>query len=265
MFYSHFLNLFLGSENMLSLKKILVLITISFFLSGCTSIKPVHQLDPNAVTLIQELDAHLIVDQDEIYADIKGSNSAAAAGGGLLFALIDIMVESSQTNTAESSIVPVRNHLIDYDYASVLHEKINSEISNISNFKVNKVNLERATNQNILSEKYNESGASAILFLTASYKLSPEFDSVQTIVEAYMFPINDALKVYREIGDSNESFVDMKDNIYHNTFLAHETLSNSGSKEKNISDINNDPEKVKVALEANAVFIASQIKIDLEK
>lgn len=69
--------------------------------TGCAP-APYKHLEQDARVHIQETDVVLAVPQEEIYGDINSSNMATAAGGGLLFALIDVMVESSRAKSAEN-------------------------------------------------------------------------------------------------------------------------------------------------------------------
>ncbi len=237
------------------MKKLILVLLSLFILSGCNSIKPTHHLEPTARQKINDVDAFLIVDQDEIYGDIEGSNITAATGGGLLFALIDVAIESSQTDEAEESVSPIRDELIDYDYADVLWKQLGEEFKLIEKFKVNDLVLERAAQKDLFKNKHNLSKASATLFLTAKYFMSPDFQSVETRVELFMFPVKESLLEYREIDDKNESLVDQEDNIYHNTITSVTPLKYGGEK--------HDAEEIKEALNKNAREIALNIKHDL--
>lgn len=246
-------------------KKSIATSLLTLTLTACSSLQPQHNLDPQAVTTINEVETFLVVDQDEIYADIKGSNMAAAAGGGLLFALIDMAVESSQTSHAESSIQPIRDHLIDYDYASVLQSHINREIAGVNKVDIKEASLERAVSADLFSQRHGSSEASAVLFLSATYNMTPDFSSVITTVEALMFPNTEALYSFKERKDGNESHVDPEDNIYHNTFTQSRVVSAQNDASKNIEELNTSPEKIKKALESNAKLIAESLRSDLEK
>ncbi len=245
--------------------KLLASLFLISTLSACSGIQPQHQMDPSVISNLNDVETYLIVEQDEIYADINGSNIAEIGGGGLLLALIDIAVESSQTSSAETSIQPIRDHLLDYDYATILQKSINDEITKIDRFTVKEASLERTTSSNLYNEKHSKSDASAVLFLQAKYNMSPDFSTVYTTVDAFMFPNSDSLNAFKEMQDTNESHVDLSDNIYHNTFTQSQALNTSTNLEENISLINDSPDEIKLALEKNALAIASQIKNDLQK
>jgi len=57
-----------------------------------------------------------IIAQDEITAHVVNPNISAAAGGGLLVALIDASIIESRTNEAEGFIAPLRQGLTRFDF-----------------------------------------------------------------------------------------------------------------------------------------------------
>jgi len=178
----------------------LKVLTIALFIatvSAC-SVVPHNHIDKAARASIKSTEAYLTVAQQEIDAEIVQSNTTAAAGGGLLFALIDAAVDNSRTKTAENLIQPIRDGLIDYDFAAVLHKSIGEEIEKVTWLNAGDIVLERTSSPNFIESSLNKSSASAVLFTNVTYKLSPNFDSIKTTASTIIYPKDAALNKYKE-------------------------------------------------------------------
>lgn len=233
--------------------------------TACASV-PDNHIDMSAREHINEVDAYLAVTQDEIYADIDRSNSAAAAGGGLLFALIDSAVDNSRTKNAEELIQPIRDSLIDFDYAELLQTNLEEKLNDVEWMTVKKVQLERSIGDGLILDKVKKSEVSAVLFMTADYKLTPDFDGVITSIAIIMFPNKAALYKFKEELDNNENPVDQADNIYRNNIIVRTPLGLQGNKDENAQHLQDTKAmEVKDALEKSAKQIAQDIFDDIQR
>jgi len=249
---------------MLNMLKLWTILAVAFLTVACAGTTP-HYVDPAARAHIDEVDAYLAVAQDEIYAEIRPSQTAAAAGGGLLFALIDASVDTSRTKKTEELMQPIRDALIDYDYAEVLRTNILSQLKTIGWLNVKHVELERAIEDNRFIKRLEQSSASAILFMTADYKLAPDFDTVKARISLIMFPGADSLKRFRETLDNNENPTDTGDNIYRNDIIVDMPLGLSGDKQSNAMKLaESKAEILKKALNRSAKQISIRIAEDIE-
>jgi len=86
-------------------------------LLGCASPRFIPMTE-GAASKIKSTEAILVLSQQEIAAEINPSAVAAATGGGLLFALVDVAVNKSRADDAEAAIAPIKNALLDYDFAT---------------------------------------------------------------------------------------------------------------------------------------------------
>lgn len=212
--------------------KILTTILTIILVSAC-AVTPNNYIDQEARLHIDNVDAYLAVTQDEIYADIVRSNTTAAAGGGLLFALIDTGIDNSRTKNAEKLITPIRDSLLDYDYAQLLQTDIQAALAKIEWMSIKDVSLERTVGDGHILKKVEESKSSAVFFMTADYKLTPNFDGVTTSISAIMFPNKKALYAFKEKLDENENPIDQSDNIYRNNLVVTVPLGLTDSQKEN--------------------------------
>lgn len=241
----------------------LVLGSVFFMMAGCAP-APYKHLEQDARIHFEETEVVLAVPQEEIYGDINSSNMTAAAGGGLLFALIDAMVESGRAKNAEKSVSPLRDKLLDYDYAQVLASEINGQIKKIDWLSAKDVTLERSVNDTWVKDKVSSSNSSAVLLMSAKYHLSPNLDLVETIVNLQMFPNTESLEEFKEKQDADVSVINNSDNIYRNIITVSTTLFSGASKEENQQALHaDDGTKVKDALNRNAKEAAYKIYQDL--
>ena len=233
-------------------------------LSAC-AVAPHNRIEIDARAYIGEVDSYLIVAQDEIYAAIDPSMTAVAAGGGLLFALIDSAVDNSRTKKAEELIVPIRDSLIDFDYGELLLEDVREKFKELEWGSFESVELERSAGDGHILEKIERSNATAVLVMMADYAITPNFNGVRTSVSLMMFPNREELYQFKERLDNNESPDDHSDNIYRNNLVINTPLNLEGKKEENAVKLaENDSSAVRSALEENAMRTAAEIVRDIQ-
>jgi len=241
----------------------LTLFGVFVLMTGCAP-APYKHLEQDARVYIQETDVVLAVPQEEIYGDIDSSNITTATGGGLLFALIDVMVESGRAKKAEKAVSPLRDKLLDYDYAQVLADELDVQIKKVDWLSAKELTLERSVNDTWAKDKVSSSSASAVLLMTAKYHLSANLDSVETIVDLKMFPNTESLEQFKEKQDADNSSINAGDNIYRNNIMVSTGLFSGATKDENKLALQaDDGTKLKDALTRNAKEVASKIHQDL--
>jgi hypothetical protein len=110
--------------------RLAVLAVVVVSLVGCAAQRK-QVVPPEAREVAGGRNLLVTVTQNEIIAGIQESNLTAAAGGGLLFALIDAGVNQARAKTAETAIVPVRDALTDYPFekkAMALSEEVSRSL-----------------------------------------------------------------------------------------------------------------------------------------
>lgn len=243
--------------------RLLVLFSFVVSMTACAT-QPYNHIDREARAHFESVESYLVVPQDEIYADIQRSNITGMMGGGLLWALVDASVDNSRTKDAETAIAPIRNKLLNYDFAEILATNINTKLMGVDWLNSTQLVLERARPEDFVAKKYEACNASAILFINADYKLSDDFGQVITSVNMEMFANVAELKKYREGTDDNQNPVDTKDNIYRNIITVSIPLGVEGKKKEIVEKLVSDEcSAVKTALEESAKQIAEKIYNDI--
>ena len=100
----------------MKVSRLLLVLMLQVSMVGCVANptrKAISEKDANTIRSTQVVS---IIPQDEITAHVVNPNISAAAGGGLLVALIDASIIESRTNEAEGFIAPLRQGLTRFDF-----------------------------------------------------------------------------------------------------------------------------------------------------
>src|SRR5687768_4711426 len=117
---------------------------------------------PEARTVEGGRDVRIIVSQAEIQPNINISNVTAAAGGGLLFALIDAGVNNARAKEAEKKIVPLREALVGYDFDPLAQHASNTTLTALGWFDPKQVNLSKEDTGDSLLAAVDAAGTSQV-------------------------------------------------------------------------------------------------------
>ena len=151
----------------------------SALLFGCANAPRVIPMTGEATSQIRSTEIILALSQQEIGAEINQSNVAAAAGGGLLMALIDTAVNQSRATDAENAITPVKNALVDYDFGRELRAALEQELGKLPWINLQGARTESSPDTKKIEDAVARSSANAVLVVNTSYTLSPDFSLVK--------------------------------------------------------------------------------------
>ena len=167
--------------------RLAVLAAVVISLAGCVT-QPKQFLAPAGREVAGGRDLLVTVPQSEIIAGIQESNMTAAAGGGLLFALIDAGVNQSRAKKAEIAIVPVRDALTDYAFdkkALALSEEIGRSLPWLG---VKKSELNKDPSNARLSGAIDASPGPQLLTMTYDYLLDNNFQVLKVGANLSLLP-----------------------------------------------------------------------------
>lgn len=100
---------------------------LSLFVSGCATATRIP-LDASQAPR-GPVEGVYTTQTQEMQAAFTESNLTQAAGGGLLFALIDAGINSSRAKNSESVVLPLRDAMVDYDANTAFFAALRSELS----------------------------------------------------------------------------------------------------------------------------------------
>jgi len=164
------------------------IVLASGLLSGCNTAPRTIPMAGEATGQIRSTEIILALSQQEIGAEINQSNVAAAAGGGLLMALIDAGVNQSRATDAEKAIAPVKNALVDYDFGKQLRTALEQELGRLPWINVQGARTESSPDTKKIEEAVARSTANAVLVVNTSYTLSPDFSLVKVKASVTGYP-----------------------------------------------------------------------------
>src|SRR4030042_368488 len=230
------------------------LLALIIVLNGCAA---THiALKPNKAKEITSVDVYIGLAQQEIYAEIVKSKVATATGGGLIPALIDAGVDQHRAKKAEELIQPIRAALMDYDFGRCLTEKIESELKSLTWMKINNVRVSGDISKKGYEKAFADSEASAILFVTTKYFLSPHLIVLNMSSEAKLYPRKGGKSV--DLSDSNC--------IYKNLLLFEDSVDTRPSSKQEAINCwaDNGGYLTRLALDAASVGLTRMIAIDFD-
>ncbi len=139
---------------------------------------------PEARTVEGGRDVRIIVSQAEIQPNINISNVTAAAGGGLLFALIDAGVNNARAKEAEKKIVPLREALVGYDFDPLAQHASTTTLTTLGWFDPKQVKLSKEETGDSLLAALDAAGTSQLMVLRYSYETNADFSAVVVSLDA---------------------------------------------------------------------------------
>ncbi|MCU6550993.1 hypothetical protein, partial [Klebsiella pneumoniae] len=129
--------------------------------------------------------------QQEIGTTINRSNLTAAAGGGLIFALIDAGVNNHRAKKAESAASPVRDALIDYQPGEVLAAAVRQQLGQASLLPVEDVEIQQVKDNDSIKEWIKTKPSKTLVMVDTHYGLMPGFNGVRVIATVSFHPAAD--------------------------------------------------------------------------
>jgi len=216
--------------------KLAALSALAMLVSACATAIPPHKALPSeARGQFSATDIVLPVRQSEIYIFVAPSQTAMYGGGGLLLALIDAGIDSSNAGTAEEAIKPLRNALVDYSFDTQMQAELQAVFSqstwlNAGNYQV----VREVTNAN-LDSILAASKSSAVLFVTMDYNVNWSGDIVNVNMTTHLFPKSAELSAMIEKPETSGAKTQSVNALYRNTMTFRDRAPNAtGARETNL-------------------------------
>ncbi len=201
-----------------------LLVLVVFGLEACTTPPLRHTIAPSAREVAGGREVKVSVVQREIGTRIAPSRVAAAAGGGLLMALIDAGVNQHRAKAAESTAGDLRTELGEYDFDARALEVSKGVLAEVPWFGTAPTFSKEHTDVSMLADLDN-AATSQVSFFDYHYGLSPDFSELEVSAA-----IDTALKV-APAGATAQQRTQLKNLVYTRRFVVVTALS-SPSKDK---------------------------------
>ncbi len=187
-------------------------------LAACGTVPPFAPLPPDARDKIASTDVVVPIKQSEIYVFVPASNVSAAAGGGLIAALIDAGVDAVRTKKAETAVTPLRDALVDYNFDDGFRDNLKDGLASLGWLHVDTVHVVKMVTSDSLDADLKGSKDAAVLFLTTDYNLDNDGNVLTVTLYATLFPNSDPLRSYVK-GGTSKPLTAMTNTIYHDTLV----------------------------------------------
>ena len=143
-------------------------------------------ITPEARTVEGGREVLIIVGQSEIAPNINISNITAAAGGGLLFALIDSGVNNARAKEAEKTIVPLREALLGFDFDPMAQGASSATLAGTSWLDMKQLRLTKDASAPALVAALDGATTSQIMVLRYEYETNAEFSAMVVSLDAQL-------------------------------------------------------------------------------
>jgi hypothetical protein len=187
----------------------------AFLLGACVTAIPVHQGMPlEARSQVASTDVIVPIAQAEIDLSFQPSNMTTMMGGGLLWALIDAGVDSSNSTSAQTAIGPLRTALVDFNFDETLAIDLGTAISESQWLKAAKPRVVKDASGANIESTLNNSSASSVLLVYANYQLTPNADEMLITLSPRLVPRTDGLKAQLGKVDPKQSPLALEQSLY---------------------------------------------------
>jgi hypothetical protein len=147
--------------------------------SGCATLPKNHFLAPDGRTVAGGREVQVSVAQGEIKTNINKSHVAAAMGGGLLGALIDVGVEQHRATVAETEVAPLRNALIGFDYDTEVRSQTKETLTSLDWFGAQTFGFAKEVSPASRRNEVLQANTNQIAFVDYDYGVSVAFDAIE--------------------------------------------------------------------------------------
>ena len=164
--------------------RVLSICILSLAVAACVANPTRKEINAKDVSNVRSTQVVSIISQDEITAHVVNPNITAAAGGGLLVALIDASIVESRTNEAEGFIAPLREGLAQLDFRQEYWAR-EIELFNSPNWLQSKQPKNTALNMTVeqIRNTVSTMQEDAFLIMRTEYHLSSDFKRM--VVQGY--------------------------------------------------------------------------------
>lgn len=173
--------------------------SLTLLLAACASPARVN-LTPEQRAGIKQLDARVIIVQDEVIAAVQPSRVSVATGGGLIGAMIDSSVTNSRVKESQKIMGPFYAQIENVDYRTVFNDTIREELKNYPIKVGNVTTTPQALNRSeLLAVTKSVPQGEALLIVVPSYTLTMDFRSFDAAATVSMWNRNEEKPIYRGV------------------------------------------------------------------
>jgi hypothetical protein len=128
---------------------------------------------------IQSTQVVIVPAQSEIVAEIEPSQVAVAAGGGIIPALVDVIIEGQRAKNAENLIQPVRDSLADFDLGKHISESLNQDMRRLGWLHVQDITVHYDKTPDLVKTLLASSPHDTFVVVQPAYFLTQDFTTLR--------------------------------------------------------------------------------------
>ena len=137
-----------------------------------------NYIAPEARNVEGGRDVRIVIGQAEIKANINALNTTAAAGGGLLFAMIDAGVNNARAKDAETFVVPLREALVGYEFDPRVEMASAMSLSGLDWFGAKQTQLSKDESGDATLAALDAAATPQLMVLRYTYETTADFSAI---------------------------------------------------------------------------------------
>jgi hypothetical protein len=155
-------------------------------LAGCIALPQYVPLEPRNESAIRDMRLLSVIHQDEIYLSAASPGVVAAAGGGLLAAVIESQIAKSRQDEIQSIVKPFYASIDDVDFRKTFWPPVLAEFQKLHGAKITETKTTAAVLPFAERSKMQTSLAAGkgLLYLQTRYSFTPDFAALEVVTSA---------------------------------------------------------------------------------
>jgi hypothetical protein len=155
-------------------------------LAGCIAVPQYVPLEPRNESAIKDMRLLSVIHQDEIYLSAASPGVVAAAGGGLIAAVIESQIAKSRQDEIQSIVKPFYASIDDVDFRKAYWPPVLAEFQKLHGAKIAETKTTAAVLPFTERSKLPASLAAGkgLLYLQTRYSFTPDFAALEIVTSA---------------------------------------------------------------------------------
>jgi hypothetical protein len=155
-------------------------------LAGCIALPQYVPLEPRNASAIRDMRLVSVIHQDEIYLSAASPGVTAAAGGGLIAAVIESQIAKSRQDEIQAIVNPFYASIDDVDFRKAFWPAVLAEFQKLHGAKIVETRTTAAVVAMMERSKMSTTLATGkgLLYLQTRYSFTPDFAAVEIVTSA---------------------------------------------------------------------------------
>jgi len=159
-------------------------------LSGCAAPRYIA-IEKDVQESISSSDVHIAKANELMSAQIECSQVSTYTGGGLLPALVDVAINASRQEDADTALNPVQEHMQKIDINKTLQDNLIPIFKGTDWLRSKSINISETMDQFEIEKLVDQTQSDSVLFVRFAYELTPTFSILKGTLYVELYAAKD--------------------------------------------------------------------------